>query len=405
MTPLQTLEVRAADIRGRLAVIGGMPLDDMSDAITAELATLRTEYTTNESQQAALKVAGDGAPTPIERNTSEGREFRGLLQGGNVGMILDCAVNGGAITGQTAELQKHYGLEVRQVPLAMLITDWSAPEIETRAATPAPANVGTMQQSIIPYVFPQAAATYLGIDMPTVGVGETVFPVLTSELTVGAPAENAAQAETTGAFAADTLSPSRIQAAFFYSREDRARFANMDAALRENLSMGLSDGLDRQILRGTNGLLTGINLPNHNVTTETTYALFRSQMAYGRVDGRYAATAGDLRILMGAASYAQAASQYRGNNDNMDALMALMQQTGGVRVSAHVPAIASKRQNAVIRLGMARDMVAPIWEGIEIIPDEVTLAANGQIKITAVMLHAVKVLRADGFYKQQVEIA
>ena len=405
MTPLGTLEVRAADIRGRLAVIGGMPLDDMSEAITAELATLRTEYATNESQQSALKLAGDVAPTPIERHTSEGREFRGLLQGGNVGMILDCAVNGGAITGQTAELQKHYGLELRQVPLAMLITDWSEPEIETRAVTPAPSNVGQMQNSIIPYVFPQAAATFLGIDMPTVGVGEAVYPVLTSALTVGTPAENAAQAETTGAFTAEVLSPARIQAAFFYSREDRARFAGMDASLRENLSMGLSDGLDRQILVGTNGLLTGTNLPNHNVTALTTFDLFISQFAYGRVDGRYAATTGDVRAVMGAPSYASAGATYRATESDRTALDRLMDITSGVRVSAHVPALATKRQNAVIRLGMTRDMVAPIWEGIEIIPDEVTLAANGQIKITAIMLHAVKVLRTDGFYKQMVEVA
>ena len=40
---------------------------------------------------------------------------------------------------------------------------------------------------------------------------------------------------------------------------------------------------------------------------------------------------------------------------------------------------------------------------ITLIPDEITLAANGQIKITAVMLHSVKILRSAGFYKQQVQ--
>ena len=58
----------------------------------------------------------------------------------------------------------------------------------------------------------------------------------------------------------------------------------------------------------------------------------------------------------------------------------------------------------MVRRGMAMDMVAPIWEGVEILPDEITLAATGQIKITAIMLHAVKVLRQDGFYKQQIQV-
>ena len=92
-----------------------------------------------------------------------------------------------------------------------------ADDLETRAVTPAPANVGQVQQSIVPYVFPQSAAMFLGVDMPSVPVGEAVFPVLTKTLDVRTPAESADADETTGAFSADVLSPSRVQAAFFYS--------------------------------------------------------------------------------------------------------------------------------------------------------------------------------------------
>ena len=46
-------------------------------------------------------------------------------------------------------------------------------------------------------------------------------------------------------------------------------------------------------------------------------------------------------------------------------------------------------------------MVAPIWEGVSLIPDEITKAADGEIVITAVMLHAVKILRTDGFFRQE----
>ena len=105
--------------------------------------------------------------------------------------------------------------------------------------------------------------------MPTVSTGDAVFPVLSTNADVGVPAENAAQSETTGSFAADVLSPGRLQASFFYSREDRARFSGMDAALRSNLSDALSDALDKQILVGTEGLLTGTKLANHNTTAVT----------------------------------------------------------------------------------------------------------------------------------------
>ena len=137
--------------------------------------------------------------------------------------------------------------------------------LETRAVTPAPSDVGQNQSTIIPGVFPQSCAAFMGIDTPTVAVGEAIYPVLATNATVGTPAENAAQAETTGSFTADVLSPSRLQASFFYSREDRARFSGMDEALRMNLSEALADGLDQQILAGTNGLASpAATLANHN---------------------------------------------------------------------------------------------------------------------------------------------
>ena len=379
-------------------------MPELTDEVRSELQTLKLEYADNESRQAALKISADAPVTHIETRSAEGREFRGLINKANVGSIFDAALQKRSIDGPTAELQQHYGLDQNQVPLALLVKNWpDNDDLETRGVTPAPSDVGQTQHSIIPYVFPQSAAVFLGVDMPTVGVGETVFPVLTSELTVGTPAENAEQAETTGAFSAEVLSPARLQASYFYSREDRARFMSMDAALRENLSMGLSDGLDEQIIAGTNGLLTGTNLANHNVTSDTSYALYRSQFAYERVDGRYASTTADIRIVMGASTYAHAASVYRGNNDNTDALASLMAVTGGVRVSAHVPAVASTRQNAVIRLGMNQAMVAPVWEGVTILEDQITAAKKGQIIITAIMLHQVKILRTGDWYKQQTQ--
>ena len=312
-----------------------------------------------------------------------------------MGQIFDAALERRSIDGPTRELQEHYHLAPNQVPLDLL---------EERAVTPAPADVGQDQQAIVPYVFPMAVAAFLGIPQPRVPVGEAVYPVLTSELTVGTPAENAEQAETTGAFSADVLSPGRIQASFFYSREDAARFAGMDMALRENLSEGLMDGLDKAILSGPNGLLSGTNLANHNVAAVTAYADYVSNFAYGRVDGRYAATVGEIRVVMGAGTYAHAASLYRGNQADQHALARLMADTGGVRVSAHVPAVDNaNKQNAVIRLGQRMDAVSPVWEGVTLIPDDVTGAKKGTITITAVMLHAVKILRTAGFFKQQTQ--
>ena len=395
MTDAQKLALRASEIRTRLAELAG--IEEITDEQRAEIGTLRVEYATVETRAQAAIVAAD-EPKPVESNT-EDREFAALVEGSSIADVFTAAIEHRSTDGETSELQSELNLNDNQIPLVMLR------EAEHRATgvTPAPTNVGATQAEIIPAVFPDSVAAFLNVDMPTVAVGEAVFPVLRTSADAGAPAENASQDETASGFTADVLSPSRIQASFFYSREDRARFNGMDSALRENLSDALADKLDQQILNGSNGLLNGTVLANHNVTTETSYALYREQFAYGRVDGKFAGGTSDLRVVMGSGTFAHAASQYRGNNDNTDALMAMRAADVGVRVSAHVPAVASSRQNAVIRLGARRDMVAPIWEGVTLIPDEVTLADKGQIQITAVMLHAIKVLRVGGFYKQQTQ--
>ena len=373
-----------------------LSVDELSDDQRTEMGTLTTRMQELEVEARAAIMAED-VPTVIHTTVADGedRELRALIDRANVGNIFEATLEHRATEGAEAELQAHYRLSANAIPLALL---------ETRAVTPAPADVGQNQSTIIPGVFPQSCAAFIGVDMPTVATGEAIYPVLSTNATVGTPAENAAQAETTGSFTADVLSPSRLQASFFYSREDRARFSGMDEALRQNLSEALADGLDQQILAGTNGLLHSSNIPNHAVTAVTSYANYRSELGYARVDGTYASSVGDIKMVMGSATYGHCSGVFRSTNaGDRAALEDLMSVTGGVKVSAHVPAVVSHKQNVIIRLGSRRDMVSPVWEGVTLIPDEITKAGTGQIVVTAVMLHAVKILREAGFYKQQTQ--
>ena len=392
MKNLDKLVLRGSAIRTRLSELGGDA--DLTDETRSEIDTLRNEYGDTERKTQALMLAEDTPKIETHDTSRSDLEDRS-----SVGEIFAATLEHRSTTGATAELQTELGLQGNQVPLELLRG------VEDRAVTPAPSDVGASQQPIIPYVFPSSVGAFLGVDMPTVPTGEAVFTTLTKKTDVHSPAENGTAAETTGSFSAAVLSPSRLQASFFYSREDRARFAGMDEALRMNLSDALSDGLDRQIIAGDDGLLEGTNLPNNNVTSETTYALYRSQLLMSRIDGRYASVASDIRLVMGAGTYAHADSVWRGTNTNNDvsALDVLMAKSGGVRVSSHVPAVASARQNVIVRRGTNKDMTVASWQGITIIPDEVTKAASGAIVVTAVMLYAIKILRKDGFYKQQTQ--
>ena len=349
------------------------------------------------------KIANPEPESRVVKGSPEGRELRQLIDKSNVGEIFDAALGKRAVDGASAEIQKHYGLDVNQVPLAMLVKDWPGDDdLEKRAVTPAPGNVGQEQNSIVPYVFPQSAAAFLGVVMPTVPVGEAVYPILTKELDVRTPAENAEADETTGSFSGRRLIASAVfKLLSCLQREDRSRFAGMDAALRQNLIEGLDDGLDAEILNGTNGLFAGTNLSNNNQTTNDTFDSYLSNLCWNQIDGRYAAMASDLSMVVGAATLKDLGATYRNTSVDRSALDRLMELTSGVRVSAHVPVPATNRQNVVIRRGMSMTAVAPVWEGITIIPDEVTQAKKGQLVITAVMLFAMKVLRTGaGLVKQ-----
>ncbi len=384
MTPTQKLQIKMSETREKL---NGML--EVRDGDTDKLAVRQKLVDEIQGFEAELRAAIKAD----DDTTSESREWADVSGRFDLGELFEGVMEHRASSGAIAEVQKERGLGLNALPTEMLM--------EKRAVTPAPSDVGQSQSEITGYVFANSVQAFLSVPSPIIPVGDSTFPVLTSDPAAGTPTENDAQAETTGAFTADVLTPSRIQASFFWSREDAARMAGMGDALREALQGGIADKLDSEIMRGTNGLLTGTNLSNHNVNSVTGFSDYISDFGYSRVDGRYAASGADVRLVMGSSTYAHAGSQYRHANADDVALDRLSEITGGVRVSAHVPAVSGSKQNVLIRLGQRRDMVAPVWGGVTLIPDEITKAANGQIVLTAVLLHAVRILRSGGFYKQQ----
>ena len=77
----------------------------------------------------------------------------------------------------------------------------------------------------------------------------------------------------------------------------------MDSALRMALNDGLAEKADQEIVNGSDGLLSGTNLPDHNTGAVTTFANYIARFAYARVDGRYAVADKDVRSLVGSDTY------------------------------------------------------------------------------------------------------
>ncbi|MYF31275.1 MAG: hypothetical protein F4169_20950 [Gammaproteobacteria bacterium] len=402
MTELQRLELRSSEIRGRLNELAG--IDGWTDEQRSENDRLTSEYQEVESRRRAALVTQQESveqTVPLsDRLDPEGRELRSMLQRAELGRIVHGVVERRASDGVERELQQHYGLGDDSIPLALLT------EQRADAQTQAPSDVGAQQHPIIPAIFPMSAAAFLGVDMPTVGVGEAVYTVLADGTSASSPAEGAAVDSVAATLTAHTISPARLQVEHEFSLEDKARLAGMSEALRLNLSNALSSAVDKKVIDGL--LLASASGGIGDVTDPTavaTYADYRSSVT-DQVDGQYAADGGSIRVLLGADTYQHADSLYRGTATDESALEVMMRLAGGLRVSAHVPAVASTIQQGIAARALgAMHAVCPLWEGVRIIYDPYTKSENGLERLVAVMLYGVDVLRASGFTRLKYKLS
>ena len=400
MTPLQTVELRQSEIRSRLSQLSAVENPDLEQR--GELDTLSTEFQSNESRLRALIITDDNhqrIETPTEDHQLKQLELRA-----SVGEIFDSLRSGRAVTGATAELQQELRMDKGMIPLSLI----TGP-LETRAAASITGDVQINQQPVVRAVFPGSVSDFLYIDQPTVAVGDSSYPVITTSATVHTPAAGAAAAESTGAFTVKTIEPSRVQASFRWRREDAMRFMELESSLRDNLAEAIMSALDGENLNdAVNGLLgtSGLTERSGDAGAVATFATYRGLLYDSlTIDGSFASMASEVRVLFGPASYAHAASVYRGNSADDSGIDSLMNKSGGVMTSGHVPDPSSNDQAVIVRKGMRRDMVNPLWMGIETIFDDVTAAGDGEIIITAVLLSGRSLLRANGFQRRAVQVA
>ena len=403
MTVLQQKLVKQSEIRESINSLLGN--DARTEEQDGELVKLTAEGQKIEPEIRAAIVAAPDPEVVLVAGDAESRELAQLTERSNLGDILSATFEQRQTSGEAAELQKHYGLGSHQVPLEMLRINRG---VEERAAATVPASIGDASQAqVVTPVFASGDGAFLGIERPTVPVSDAAFPILSTMPSVKGPFTDSTEAAQTDAeFVATNLSPERLQASFAYRRTDAARFSGLDAALRLALNSGLEEVLDKQAISGTDGLLTGTNLPNNNVNAVSTFALYLSGLLYGRVDGRYARTPSDIRMILGGGTFTHASSTYKGSNSDESGVERLQEKSGGLMVSAHVPAVASSKQNALVRLGMERGgATQPLWQGVSLVIDEYSRSAYGEVIVHAILLANFAITRKAQWHKQQTQHA
>lgn len=404
MKQSQKLTIRGSEIRAELAELAAN--DSLTEEQTKQIETLRKEYKDVEIRIAASITSEDDEHKDDPKDDGneddpKDVEFRSLVEKASLQSILNHVIDKKTVDGATLELQKELSLNDDQVPLELLVDSG----IETRQAhTPAPATVGLNVQPVIKPIFPMSVTSFLGVSTPTVAAGEPLYPILTTRQYASDVDAGASVDEYAGMFETKSLEPRRIQASFFYRREDKARFSQLETAMRENLRQSLAAGMDDYILNKANlGLLKFGNAPAIVGAKPATWIDF-SNLIYSAVDGLYASDTTSLAVLIGIDTLKHAAGLYRTDQSNMSALDYIKGQSS-VRSSFYVAAKAAKTQEGLIGRGTnLTNAVAPVWQGVHLIPDEITKAKSGEISLTAVMLMNFEVIRADGYQRFKLQL-
>ena len=430
MTKSQTISVRLSEIRQRLNEIAGLDGDALTDEVRAESDALTGEYSGKETQyRAALVSEGDEAEHRAAGDShedGEARERRELRGRARLSNYINAAIEKRGVGGAENEYAAACdapGL----VPLELFggtaeqrAAEWRARQsgrVEYRDVTPGPAdaNVQQNQAPIVPALFDRSVAQYLGIEMPTAAVGVASYPVLSTSVTGGVVAEDADAAETAGAFTVASADPRRLTGALRIRREDAAKLADLETALRMNLSMVMSDEFDKQSVNGSNvapnldGVLRQLTDPAAPAANAETFERYVAAFA-SHIDGLFAVAQADVRALVGPHTLRHMASTLRsGQSANESAASFIERVFGGVRASRRIANPVNSIQQAIIRRTNPagdRVAVAPAWGGVELIRDHYTGAAQGQIVVTAIMLvGGVVMLRKDAFQQDSFRVA
>lgn len=424
MTARQKIELRRSEIRQRLGEIAALEGEARTEAIETEQRVLLDELRESEPRLQAAIAAEESDERLRGRQTDADGEQRArveLRQRASVGNFLMAYMRNRRLDGAEAELQE--AASVDGIPLELW--DVPRPGAEERAITGAPGTVGVNLDMIRPAVFAPSVLPRLGVEMPRVESGSFASATISTSTTADARAKSADAPATAAAFTVNTATPKRVSARLELTLEDIAAVgtANFEAALRQNLSLALSDELDKQGLNGDGaapnlaGLFRRLTDPAAPGAGVVTFDGFVDAFADG-IDGLWAATVKQVGIVAGVDTYKLSAKTFRDavGQDLGDKAFAdyAMEHFGGWWTNKRMPATDANIQQAILyRMGrslmggseMIRTAVCPHW-GEVVIDDVYSGSGKGERYFTAhVLLGDVIVVQPDAYVQVSFRVS
>ena len=408
MTNAQRLELRASELRQKLNELSG--LKTLTDEQRGEIDTLSIEYADVERQKRAAIISGETIETPEPKDGGEKREISDLIERAEIAAYLRAAASGSPVTGAERELrQATLGDDADEsyMPLDILLP------LETRAdaVSDVADSIQSNQQSIVGRIFAETAGAYLGIQRPSVGVGETNYYALTGGSSADVRSDGVAIEAAAATFTTKAVEPVRLTARYLWGIETTARIRGFEEALRADIRAVMGDKLDALALNGqaavgtTSPLVDGIISALANPTNPTAIATWTDYLSLypAQVDGKVSMDGSNVRLLVNTDAYKHAAGLQIATSGE---LLRRELPSGRFRASANMPATASEIATILSYTASARTgYVQPVWRGITLIRDVYTQAAHGQVALTAIMLTGAAMVDASQFGRHEVKIA
>ena len=390
MDKLLKAQLEVSEKRTELAA-----LIDAETPETEKIEAAKTAVVESEKRMQAILVL-DGGNKEVEKSAgdAEARELRQLFTKASVGRMLAGILEEGEGDGADLELRQALNIPADYIPLELL---------EKRAAATFTGDEPATPQPMIGRLFPASAAAFCGVDVQSAGVGQVNIPVLSTGVTIGGPHVDSTEvAESTGAVTISTLQPRRLNGSFAVKQTDLAIFPMLEDSFRADLGDAVQNAIDVDLLTRTSKGLLDLGTDPDTVPggSATLPATFLSDL-YSGVDGIYASNVNQVRVLYGPETYAYAGGLVIVASHPETTMDKISRISGGVLVSENAGAYANNKQEALIVKGQARrNCVGAVWNGVQIIRDEVTRARHGEVRLHVIAMWDFNVIRPAGYIRK-----
>ena len=381
------LQLKQSEIRQKLNALIGK--DTLTDEERSEMESLTNEAQEIEPRLRAALVAQE------EANAAVNGDLEPVRTRASLGDYWTSIINHRALEGAAGELNRELGLESNVIPWEMF-----APVQERAATTTTQNDGGLMQRPILQRLFSRDVFDALGVRLESVPVGQSEHVVLKTGQVPAMKGEGvAADAAVASTFDVQKLVPKRLTSRIELSREVMASVAGIESALRNDLLSSMCDQMNVQILTGNGtspnvaGIFSRLTKPSATGLQAADYADF-AKMPSEAVDGIHANSAGEVGVLMSPELYRRGSAVFQ-DGSGESGIMGLNRVARSVVVSSHVPAATTtggtaNRQDVsdaiLCASGVPGSHVAAVWNGLTMIPDQISLADRGEIRITCFSL-------------------